>query len=365
MSNIEKPNFTQIPNVVFDYWMPLLSAHEFTVLSCMCRKIFGWHKTSDRISTRQLERATGISRKTVIKVIDKLVDYSLVKKFKYSDQNGNQCNEYQLCVSIPEDKLYTEQEESQIENLPKPENGLYFEEKELVIENFLKEGGGKSSTPSVPATPPPIKNGQFSDVSTKKLTKNEEKVPPLVYLLHHPPGVPATPTKERPITKEKDNVKTMSFLTEKETNKKVKFLKSLNQEQRELHDKIINHKPSCGEPLKSEDVCAWFLAQKYGTCRVSMAFEVYKQDSQEKTINSMGAYMTAALKTGRTPKNVHFEINKDWAKKACAQCPQMRALEKYLSYPKGTEEVQIMYNLPHETFIDQIAAAERFLKNGW
>ena len=106
MSQIESPNFTQIPNVVFDYWMPRLKPSEFTILLCLCRKIFGWHKTSDFISATQLVKATGLTKNTVLKSLDSLVEIGLVLRAHHSNEEGNHSNEYALNVEKPEDETY-------------------------------------------------------------------------------------------------------------------------------------------------------------------------------------------------------------------------------------------------------------------
>lgn len=104
--SIPHPNFTQIPNVIFDYWWSRLTSSEAKIVGIMCRKIYGWHKTSDCISLTQLENTTGMTRKTILKAIDGLMDHGLILKAKYSDEYGNQSNEYRFNVEKPEDEIY-------------------------------------------------------------------------------------------------------------------------------------------------------------------------------------------------------------------------------------------------------------------
>jgi hypothetical protein len=183
------------------------------------------------------------------------------------------------------------------------------------------------------------------------------------------PPIPNTKTDTKTY---KDNVCTMPCSKEKVDKGKVKsykssFLNKLTKGQKEMHDKIVAHKPDWGEPPKSEEVCAWFLAKKYTTTQVGRAFEVYRQDADEardkgRTIDSMGGYIVAAIKNQRIPKNRAFEANKHMAQAACKENPEIRALEKYLSYHRGSDEVQIMYNLPVETFTDQLQAAKNWIQ---
>lgn len=79
-SRINKPNFTQIPNVIFDEMMSDLGNAEFRVLMAICRKTFGWGKAKDRVSLTQIGEMTGLSRQSVIDGISGLVGRGLVEK---------------------------------------------------------------------------------------------------------------------------------------------------------------------------------------------------------------------------------------------------------------------------------------------
>ena len=106
MNNIHAPNFTQIPNVVFDYWMNVLSPAEFKVLLCLCRKTFGYHKLSDLVSLSQIEELTGLSRKGIIKNIKSLINHNLIKKTKSKSESKKgvyETNSYQIHVHSVEE----------------------------------------------------------------------------------------------------------------------------------------------------------------------------------------------------------------------------------------------------------------------
>ena len=163
-----------------------------------------------------------------------------------------------------------------------------------------------------------------------------------------------------------DNVCTMSYSKEKVDNSKARFLNKLTKEQRELHDKILKYKPNWGDPPKSEEVCAWFLAKKYTLTQVVTALNIYHQDANDakakgRTIDNMGGYVVSAIKNQRAPKNQDFEANKQMAKATCKDFHEMRVLDKYVSYCIGSDEIQIMYNLPIETFTEQLGSAKRKL----
>jgi phage replication O-like protein O len=93
-------NYTSIPNVIFDYWMEVLTPAEFKVLLCICRKTFGWHKYEDKISLKQIEKLTNLSRKGIIKCISKLVEFQLVIKISTLTESGdNAINLYSIDVN--------------------------------------------------------------------------------------------------------------------------------------------------------------------------------------------------------------------------------------------------------------------------
>lgn len=97
---VTAPNFTQIPNVFLDYWMAHLSGGEFKVLAAISRRTFGWHKTKDKISLSQIMKATGMSRRGVIKSIALLEEKKLVICTRnQSDEHGCTANTYQILVN--------------------------------------------------------------------------------------------------------------------------------------------------------------------------------------------------------------------------------------------------------------------------
>ena len=110
--SIPAPNFTQTPNVVFDYWMRLLSGAQWKVLCCICRKIFGWHKPNfrDHISMAQLEEMTGLHRKNIMKAIKVLIGYDLIKRIVLGKE-GQQETFYEIKV-INEQKQETKPQNS-------------------------------------------------------------------------------------------------------------------------------------------------------------------------------------------------------------------------------------------------------------
>lgn len=145
----------------------------------------------------------------------------------------------------------------------------------------------------------------------------------------------------------KDNVGTMPSSASN-------FLKSLSKEQRAVHDKIVKWIPQWGEPVRSEDVCAWFLAKEFTIKQVADAFAVYRQDCEEyrdrkESINDMGAYMRGALNEGRAPKNVDEEFNRQHAEKAAVQHRWLEVTKRYVKI--AVLDTEIYFNQARNTFI--------------
>jgi len=105
---IEPPNYTQIPNVVFDYWLGKLKPAAGIVLLIMCRKIFGWHKSTDQISKNQLCKSSGLSKNTIQSAIEELEGAGLICKFQHKGEYGFEANTYGLKIDKPLDIIYSE-----------------------------------------------------------------------------------------------------------------------------------------------------------------------------------------------------------------------------------------------------------------
>lgn len=62
MSGIDKPNYTQTPNILFDVLMADMGEAELKVVLAIVRQTLGYHKKRDPISLSQLQKLTGLSR---------------------------------------------------------------------------------------------------------------------------------------------------------------------------------------------------------------------------------------------------------------------------------------------------------------
>jgi phage replication O-like protein O len=105
------PNYTQVPDELFDDLLADLSGAELKVLLYVMRRTFGFKKGSDRISKSQLEngitrangdtldRGTGLSRRAIRLAIQSLVAKNiLLKRSRSSARHGDEATEYGLNV---------------------------------------------------------------------------------------------------------------------------------------------------------------------------------------------------------------------------------------------------------------------------
>lgn len=100
MKTVEEHNFIQIPNFVADYWLSVLTPSEFKVLFCIYRHISKDDKASCRLSYDEMRRATGLTKRTMIRAVEQLIKHSLINKTPHKDERGRQCNEYKFCMPI-------------------------------------------------------------------------------------------------------------------------------------------------------------------------------------------------------------------------------------------------------------------------
>lgn len=83
-------NITQVPNVLFDIYLPLLSESELKVIMVVVRQTFGWidmrtgiRKERDRIAISQFIHKTGLSKRIISIAIQKLCVRGLLETTDY------------------------------------------------------------------------------------------------------------------------------------------------------------------------------------------------------------------------------------------------------------------------------------------
>src|ERR687886_822063 len=106
-----KPNYTPVPDELFDEQLPDLSGAELKVLLYIIRRTFGFKKESDNISLNQLlygitttegtvlDRGTGLTKATLLKTLKSLVEKNLIiSKRRQSVEKGNEPTSYHLNI---------------------------------------------------------------------------------------------------------------------------------------------------------------------------------------------------------------------------------------------------------------------------
>src|SRR3954462_6791940 len=90
LPGLRSPNYTPVPDELFDEQLPDLSGAELKVLLYIIRRTFGFKKESDNISLNQLlhgittkedvvlDRGTGLSKKTLLDTIRNLIEKNLI-----------------------------------------------------------------------------------------------------------------------------------------------------------------------------------------------------------------------------------------------------------------------------------------------
>lgn len=99
MAGFQKPNYTQIANVLLDDWLPTISDAELRVLLVALRKIEGYHKTCDAISITQFQECSGLSRPAAIKGIQAAIARGVLREVG-TGKRGIKL--YELVFSDPE-----------------------------------------------------------------------------------------------------------------------------------------------------------------------------------------------------------------------------------------------------------------------
>jgi phage replication O-like protein O len=193
-SGFRSPNYTQVPDELFDELLATLSLAELKVLLYVMRRTFGFKKGSDRISKSQLEngitkrltgeildRGTGLSRRAIRLAIQSLIAKNiLLKRTHRSRERGDESTEYALNI---------------IGNRPWVPS---------------TPGGGKRSTPGEGIQVPPqetVNNKQSYTRGSKPLKeKPDSSHRELVAYFHRKAGHPEVVT---PAPKELDQAKTL------------------------------------------------------------------------------------------------------------------------------------------------------------
>jgi len=197
---IEKPNYTQIPNVYFDEIMQTLNQTENIVFLVIMRKTFGWHKKRDKISYSQIMELTGIKSRTTVSTALK----GLLEKGLIETQKAGQLISYTVSINEPVQKI---------------------------DQSKFCTGTSPNSVLVEPKTSP-------NSVHTKETSLNKDKE-----TITQQPLIPSLSSKL--ITKETSNNNDSSFQT-KETNEAIETTKESRKETNKKKEKA-NALPTANE----------------------------------------------------------------------------------------------------------------------
>ena len=105
------PNYTQVPDELFDVLLPVLGGAELKVLMYIIRRTFGFKRDSDAISLSQmltgivkrdgerLDYGTGLTKKTLLKALSSLADRQIIfAERRITSAQGNMATVYRLNV---------------------------------------------------------------------------------------------------------------------------------------------------------------------------------------------------------------------------------------------------------------------------
>jgi phage replication O-like protein O len=112
-----KPNFTPVPNVVFDSIMRTLASGPLKVLLAVCRYTYGWGKQADRISLGQLAEMTNMNRSNVHRAAKQLGSLLFVKP---GNPSKNEASEYRLNVEISDTDLLSLRQQEPLSTRQQP-----------------------------------------------------------------------------------------------------------------------------------------------------------------------------------------------------------------------------------------------------
>jgi|SRR5579884_3427132 DNA-binding transcriptional ArsR family regulator len=139
------PNYTSVPDELFDEFLAVLSGAELKVLLYVVRRTFGFKKESDAISLnqlvdgittrdgRRLDYGTGLSQSTVQVALKGLIEKNLIVATKrVSRERGNEATTYALNVLTPS---------AETRQTPSPEIGEGLHRKSAPQDTVTQETG--------------------------------------------------------------------------------------------------------------------------------------------------------------------------------------------------------------------------------
>lgn len=137
------------------------------------------------------------------------------------------------------------------------------------------------------------------------------------------------------------------------------FVKSLDDEQRKLHDELIAYEPLEGPTLESSAVCAWFKANKWTVAQIREAFEEYVQATRDMAttgtqIKNMGGWMVSMIRKYSLATPEDRKKNRIMAQQVKKQYPWVEVTKRYVKVHRGNVKHEVEINQPHERCREQL-----------
>src|SRR5438034_9446048 len=148
MNRILIPNTCQVPNVLLDEVMPRISGSSLKVLLAIVRKTYGFQKQADKISFRQLQKLTGLSRDAVNRAIKELGDLLKVKRGIKGVPSLAGVNEYSLNLDVSTGQLVRKHDQSENRTSPISDEELVRKSDSTKPNTKPKKEGSDSSSPA-------------------------------------------------------------------------------------------------------------------------------------------------------------------------------------------------------------------------
>lgn len=154
---VDKPNYTQIPNLMLDDLMMYMGEAELKVTLAIARQTFGYHRQTIKLSLGALQELTGMSRPSVVKGITEGMKRGTIEREKSDDRYT-----YGLIIN---------------------DNAVQTSKEFLLVKNVNQEASKESLPPLVKnvdqsskeSLPELVKNVDQNTPVLKKVLKKEEK----------------------------------------------------------------------------------------------------------------------------------------------------------------------------------------------
>lgn len=150
------PNSFQVPNLYVDSLFPLLDGEEISILMFACRRIFGWQKRTDRISSGQFADGCGLHIDTVTDRLKSLAKFRILIRVSENNPRLNEGPEWGLQLdenAVDWDGLEARKADKEQKNQKRIE-AARSKMAQKKAETDAKNPPDEDITPPVDSTPP-------------------------------------------------------------------------------------------------------------------------------------------------------------------------------------------------------------------